>query len=151
MELLTITILANIFLIEFLRKLGKGSEDRLWSWVSQEQDPFERSRGARPPSENDFEVFKLQKVWVIYSMEFTTTWLTIFLQKKINIKLKYLPEKFGNSGESNSCPGSPVKGQNYWGSGRNSEHWHVCECQGLLVQSKSYQNRLSNWYLVVFQ
>jgi len=39
--------------------------------------------------------------------------VTIFLQKKIYIKLKYLPEKFGNFGESNSCPGSPVKGQNY--------------------------------------
>jgi hypothetical protein len=67
----------------------------------------------------------MQKVRVIYSMEFTTTWFTIFLQKKINNKLKYLPEKFGNSGESNSCPGIPVKGQNYWGSRRNPEHWHM--------------------------
>jgi len=49
----------------------------------------------------------------------------IFLQKKINIKLKYFLGKFVNSGESNSCPGSPVKGQNYWGSGRNPEHLHV--------------------------
>ena len=61
-----------------------------------------------------------------YSTEFTTTWLTIFLQKKINIKLKYFLGKFGNSRESNSCPGSLVKGQNYWGSGRNQEHWYVC-------------------------
>jgi hypothetical protein len=35
--------------------------------VSQEQDPFERSRGARPPSENDFEVFKLQKVSYLFN------------------------------------------------------------------------------------
>ena len=40
------SILANIFLIEFLRKFGKGSEDSLWSQVSQGQDPFERSRGG---------------------------------------------------------------------------------------------------------
>ena len=37
-------ILANIFLIEFLRKFGKGSEDSLWSRASQGQDLFERSR-----------------------------------------------------------------------------------------------------------
>ena len=51
-------ILANIFLIEFLRK-GKGSEESLRSRVSQGQHPFERSMGAKPPSENDFQVFKL--------------------------------------------------------------------------------------------
>ena len=66
--------------------------------------------------------YGVQKVWVIYSTEFTT-WLMIFQQKKINIELKYLLEKFGNSGESNSCPCRPVKGQNYWDS---VEHWHVC-------------------------
>ena len=29
---------------------------------------------------------------------------------KINIQLKYFPGKFGNSGESNNCPGRPGKG-----------------------------------------
>jgi len=42
----------------------------------------------------------VEKFRVIYSPEFTITWLTIFLQKKINIQLKYFPRKFGNSGES---------------------------------------------------
>jgi len=59
MELLTITILANIFLIEFLRKFDKGSEDSLWSRVNQGQHLFEMSRGAKSPSKNDFQVFKL--------------------------------------------------------------------------------------------
>ena len=121
------------FFIKFLRKFGKGSEDNLLSRVSQGQDPFERSKGGGRQSL--FPKFFLrflswflgvQKVWVIYSTEFITTWLTIFLQKKININLKYLPEKFEYSREFNSCPGSPVKGQHYWGSGRNPEHWHIC-------------------------
>ena len=38
----------------------------------------------------------------------------IFLQKKINIQLKYFPGKIRNSGEYNSCPGSPVKGSKFW-------------------------------------
>ena len=37
-----------------------------------------------------------------------------FLQRKINIQLKYFPEKFGNSGESNSCPSSPIKRSKCW-------------------------------------
>ena len=36
-----------------------------------------------------------------------------FLQKKINIQLKYFPGKFGNSGESNSCHGSLVNGSKF--------------------------------------
>ena len=36
-----------------------------------------------------------------------------FLHKKINIQLIYVPWKFGNSEESNSCPGSPVKGSTF--------------------------------------
>jgi hypothetical protein len=82
----------------------------------------------------------VQKVRVIYSTEFTTTWLTICLQMKINIKLKYLPEKFGNYGESNSCTGSSVKGQNYWGSGRNPEYWHICQ----VVNNSTNINKTNN-------
>jgi hypothetical protein len=41
----------------------------------------------------------------------------IFPQKKINIQLKYFPGKFGNSGESDSCPGSPVKKSKCWSIG----------------------------------
>jgi hypothetical protein len=71
----------------------------------------------------------VQKVRVFFNRIYnnmTYVGVTVFLQKKIYIKLKYLLEKFGNSGESNSCPGSLLKGQNYWGSGRNLGHWHVC-------------------------
>ena len=50
-------------------------------------------------------------------MEFSTTWLMILLQKKINIQLIYFPGKFWNSGESNSCPGSLVKGTKFQSTG----------------------------------
>jgi hypothetical protein len=35
-----------IFLIKFLRKFGKVSEDSLWSWGRRGQYPFERSMGG---------------------------------------------------------------------------------------------------------
>jgi hypothetical protein len=52
----SLTTLILIFLIKFLRKFGKVSEDSLWS--SQGQYPFERSmRGGS--LENEFEVFRV--------------------------------------------------------------------------------------------
>jgi hypothetical protein len=72
-----------MFLIKFLRKFGKVSEDSLWSRVSQGQYPFERSMlggGGGGSLENEFEVFKL-----VFRVYFLGTKSQFFIQRNLQI------------------------------------------------------------------
>jgi hypothetical protein len=75
-----------------------------------------------------------------------------FLQRKINIQLKYFPEKFGNSGESNSCPSSPIKRSKCWRYG-HAPSWKfliiTCKILHILSMSCFIVDRVSRWFTTI--
>ena len=84
-----------------------------------------------------------------FSTEFTTTWLTSvlrsFYKRKYILNLNiWLRNSKILENLTLSCPGSPVKGQNYWGSGRNPEHWHVATCTFFYISIRfTWQNTIT--------